>query len=94
MAKTYQLSKAYKYGTMMKIVPVTTEKEMNEVSCLQVNGTSNFSVEPQSILPDLTGFKVSTNSSVQVNGTSNFSVQPQSILPDLTGFKMSTNSSL
>jgi hypothetical protein len=37
---------------------VTTEKVQNLDSCLQVNGSSENRIEPQSILPDLTGFKV------------------------------------
>ncbi|KAJ9581501.1 hypothetical protein L9F63_023327, partial [Diploptera punctata] len=57
MVKTYQLSKEYKYGTLIKIAPVTTESELNAVTCLQVNGTNGSNVEPQSILPDLTGFQ-------------------------------------
>ncbi|XP_071448321.1 digestive cysteine proteinase 1 [Hetaerina americana] len=56
MVKTYQLSKMGDFGTMRKIVPITTETKVNERSCLEVNGTKESPVSPQSILPDLTGF--------------------------------------
>ncbi|GLH05995.1 Cathepsin L [Gryllus bimaculatus] len=57
MVKTYQLSTIGKFGVMRKIVPVTTETQMNVDSCLQVNGSKEFHVQPQSILPDLSQFK-------------------------------------
>jgi len=58
MVKTYQLSKLGEFGSSLKVAPVTTEKVQNLDSCLQVNGSSEHRIEPQSILPDLTGFKV------------------------------------
>jgi hypothetical protein len=58
MVKTYQLSKLGEYGSSLKVAPVTTEKVQNLNSCLQVNGSSGNRIEPQSILPDLTGFEV------------------------------------
>jgi len=58
MVKTYQLSKLGEFGSSLKVTPVTTEKVQNLDSCLQVNGSSEHRIEPQSILPDLTGFKV------------------------------------
>ncbi|XP_021934298.1 digestive cysteine proteinase 1 isoform X2 [Zootermopsis nevadensis] len=57
MVKTYQLSKFGEFGSSLKVAPVTTEKVHNLDSCLQVNGSSESRIEPQSILPDLTGFK-------------------------------------
>jgi len=57
MVKTYQLSKLGEFGSSLKVAPVTTEKVQNLDSCLQVNGSSEHRVEPQSILPDLTGFE-------------------------------------
>lgn len=57
MVKTYQLSKLGEFGSSLKVAPVTTEKVQNLDSCLQVNGSSEYRIEPQSILPDLTGFK-------------------------------------
>ncbi|KAJ0171348.1 hypothetical protein K1T71_012898 [Dendrolimus kikuchii] len=59
MVKTYQLTSAVytPYGTSIKIAPVTTESEMNTQTCLQVNGTSDFSINIQSVLPDMTDFK-------------------------------------
>ncbi|CAH1163826.1 unnamed protein product [Phaedon cochleariae] len=56
MVKTYQLSKPYGYGTSLKIAPVTTEEDQNLKTCLQVNGTADDTIKPQSILPSLEGF--------------------------------------
>ncbi|XP_069676606.1 digestive cysteine proteinase 1 [Periplaneta americana] len=58
MVKTYQISKYGNFGTSLKVAPVTTEKVENKETCLQVNGTKDNKIEPQSILPDLTGFKL------------------------------------
>lgn len=55
MVKTYQLGKDG-YGTSIKIAPITTENEENVKTCLQVNGTSDQTISPQTVLPDLTGF--------------------------------------
>lgn len=55
MVKTYQLGKDG-YGTSIKIAPITTEKEENVKTCLQVNGSSDQTISPQTVLPDLTGF--------------------------------------
>ncbi|XP_014483749.1 PREDICTED: digestive cysteine proteinase 1 [Dinoponera quadriceps] len=52
MVKTYQLSHKEQYGASIKIAPVTTESVINEDTCLQVNGTKDMKIEPQSILPD------------------------------------------
>lgn len=57
MVKTYQLGSLGPYGASLKIAPVTTEDELNERTCLQVNGTSDYSIKPQSILPSLIGFE-------------------------------------
>lgn len=57
MVKTYQLSKEGEYGSSIKVAPVTTEEVLNEDTCLQVNGTSNTAIQPQSILPDLSLFE-------------------------------------
>ncbi|XP_022913978.2 digestive cysteine proteinase 1 [Onthophagus taurus] len=56
MVKTYQLSTYKPYGTSLKIAPVTTEEKTNTNTCLQVNGTKDYQIEQQTILPDLTGF--------------------------------------
>lgn len=58
MVKTYQLSHEGSYGTSLKIAPVTTDEKPNEITCLQVNGTSEMQVEPQSILPDAKQFSL------------------------------------
>ena len=57
MVKTYQLSKTGDFGSSIKIAPITTESQTNVNTCLQVNGTTDYSIEPQSILPDLKGFE-------------------------------------
>ncbi|KAI4467184.1 cysteine protease family c1-related [Holotrichia oblita] len=66
MVKTYQLSSYYQYGTSLKIAPVTTEAETNANTCLQVNGTDEYRIVPQPILPDLNGFEYKGNE--MVNG--------------------------
>lgn len=58
MAKTYQLSNKGSFGASLKIVPVTTETETNSLKCLELNGTDQFHISPQSTLPDLSNFKV------------------------------------
>lgn len=57
MVKTYQLSAMGPYGASIKIAPVTTEDELNARTCLQVNGTADYGIRPQSILPSLVGFE-------------------------------------
>lgn len=57
MVKTFQLTKSGQYGTSLKIAPVTTETELNSKTCLQVNGTVDIRIEPQSVLPNLDEFK-------------------------------------
>lgn len=52
MVKTFQLSHKGQYGASIKIVPVTTESISNEDTCLEVNGTINLKIQPQSIIPD------------------------------------------
>lgn len=57
MVKTYQLSGVTKYGTSLKVAPVTTEQELNSYKCLQVNGSIEAKIEPQTVLPSLVGFE-------------------------------------
>lgn len=57
MVKTYQLGTFGQFGSSLKIAPVTTETELNANTCLQVNGTEEFSITPQSVLPSLVGFE-------------------------------------
>lgn len=59
MAQTYQLTREGQFGSSLKVVPVTTEQETNVKTCLQANGTLQNKIMPQSVLPDLTEFKVS-----------------------------------
>lgn len=79
MVKTYQLTKtAYgPYGTSVKLAPVTTESELNKVTCLQVNGTSDQTQDVQSVLPDMTDFKFIGTETMQDSETSKWQmVQP------------------
>ncbi|KAF6213638.1 hypothetical protein GE061_011359 [Apolygus lucorum] len=58
MAKTFQLSSwPSNKGSMVKIVPVTTDAQMNKITCMKTEGETAGDVTPQSILPDLSGFK-------------------------------------
>lgn len=61
MVKTYQLSSEGLYGTSLKIAPITTESDINQSTCLQVNGTSEMKIKPQTIIPDTTGMEVGEN---------------------------------
>lgn len=58
MVKTYQLSRDFDHGTALKIAPITNEKVENEMTCLQVNGTTNNDVQIQSILPNVKNFSL------------------------------------
>lgn len=57
MVKTYQLPNQGDFGKSLKMAPITTENALNAVTCLEVNGTSDMKITPQTILPDLTGFQ-------------------------------------
>lgn len=56
MVKTYQLQHDGEFGASLKVAPVTTDDDLNHETCLQVNGTSDYHIEPQSILPNCTDF--------------------------------------
>lgn len=56
--KTYQLSQELEFGTSLKIAPVSTDDTLNEITCLQVNGSQSDPVEIQSILPDAKAFQL------------------------------------
>ena len=58
MVKTYQLSTEGPYGSSIKIAPITTEEQENQQTCLQVNGTRDMKISPQTIIPDTTGMEV------------------------------------
>lgn len=57
MVKTYQLRHTGPYGTSLKIAPVTTDEVPNKITCLQVNGTTDNTIDPQAILPDVRSFE-------------------------------------
>lgn len=56
MVKTYQLNHVGQYGASLKVAPVTTDDKPNQQTCLQVNGTAEYSIRPQTILPDVHEF--------------------------------------
>lgn len=58
MVKTFQLAHKGQYGASIKLTPITTETINNEETCLQVNGTSDFKIQPQSIIPDASEMEV------------------------------------
>lgn len=60
MVKTFQLSHKGDYGASIKIAPITTETVSNKETCLQVNGTVNLKIQPQSIVPDASEMEVKT----------------------------------
>lgn len=64
MVKTYQLNHVGQYGASLKIAPVSTDEQQNKKTCLQVNGTSDYSIRPQSILPDVGDFALAGKSSL------------------------------
>ncbi|ESN93515.1 hypothetical protein HELRODRAFT_88556, partial [Helobdella robusta] len=57
--QTYQLGgeTSGDYGVNLKVAPMTTEELLNVKQCFQLNGTEASPVEPQSLLPNLEGFK-------------------------------------
>lgn len=58
MVKTFQLSHKGSYGTSLKVAPVTTESASNQETCLQVHGSKEMKIQPQTIIPDTTGMEV------------------------------------
>ncbi len=58
MVKTYQLAKVGPFGQLLKVAPVTTDSSLNVNTCLQVNGTDSIVITPQSVVPDLSNYKV------------------------------------
>ena len=46
-------------GMSIKIAPMTTETVYNARTCFSYNGSSEYRITTQPILPDLTGFTVS-----------------------------------
>lgn len=58
MVKTYQLTKKGNFGSSLKVAPVTTQQALNKVTCLEVNGTADNTIEVQSVLPMAKEFKL------------------------------------
>ncbi|XP_012273561.1 digestive cysteine proteinase 1 [Orussus abietinus] len=57
MVKTFQLKNEGPYGASIKLAPITTETLSNKETCLQVNGTDDFKITPQTIIPDTLGME-------------------------------------
>lgn len=66
MVKTFQLTNKGQYGASIKIAPITTETVNNEETCLQVNGTFDMKIQPQSIIPDTPEMEVKKYLSIQL----------------------------
>ena len=47
------------FGTMFKIVPYTTQKFVNKITCFKVPGSKDAKVTAQGVLPDVTLYNVS-----------------------------------
>ena len=45
-------------GVSIKVAPMTTETVYNARTCFLINGSSEYQITTQAILPDLTGFTV------------------------------------
>ena len=58
MDKTIQRADQEPYGTSYRLCPVTTETEFDVQACFAVNGTGDSPVAIQTVLPDLSRFKV------------------------------------
>lgn len=58
MVKTYQLRHVGEFGASLKLAPVTTSEQQNQLTCLQVNGTDDYAIEPQTILPNCSQFEL------------------------------------
>lgn len=54
--KTYQLPLENRYGTSLKLAPVTNHHQLNKITCLQLNGTADNPIKMQSILPSVQNF--------------------------------------
>lgn len=60
--KTYQMANEGKYGVAKKVAPMTTETVKNQPNCFLAEGSEEDKVEAQSILPDISNFKVNNSS--------------------------------
>ena len=58
MDETIQRADVKPYGASYRVCPETTETQLNVMSCFEVNGTKDAAVAIQTVLPDLTNFKV------------------------------------
>ncbi|KAL7020881.1 hypothetical protein ACKWTF_011664 [Chironomus riparius] len=56
--KTYQLVHEGQYGTSIKIAPVTTDDYASKQTCLQVNGSAEYHIGVQAILPFVKSFSL------------------------------------
>jgi len=59
VVQTFQIgAEGGEYGVKFMIAPMTNYEVLNVRSCFQTNGTKEEPMGPQSVLPDLTGFKL------------------------------------
>jgi len=58
MVKTFQRGDLGEYGLMAKIIPVTTETQLNKIDCFKVDGGEDMRIQPQSVLPDISEFSL------------------------------------
>lgn len=63
--KTYQLVNDGPYGSSIKVAPLTTETVHNLNTCFKVDGDDEDPVEAQSILPDISNFKVMSYAAIK-----------------------------
>ncbi|XP_019368053.1 PREDICTED: digestive cysteine proteinase 2-like [Gavialis gangeticus] len=54
---TFQFGAVKPYGASYKITPETTESETNVLKCFLINGTKEGPIEPQTVFPNMDGFK-------------------------------------
>lgn len=65
MVKTFQRGDLKSHGTSVKIIPMTDEDVVNKISCFQVDGDSSNPVSAQTILPDISTFKLISKSELK-----------------------------
>lgn len=80
MMKTYQFANEGPFGSAKKIAPLTTETVQNQNSCFGVYGDADEPVQPESVLPDISDFKLIGNE--VMNG---FTCEKWEYLSDIDG---------
>lgn len=62
ISKTIQRGDMFDFGTHFMVAPMTNEVVINQKTCFVLNGTKDQPAAPQSILPDVSTFKVYSHS--------------------------------